>query len=119
LSYLSTGPPDRLKPFLDLLMRRALESGREMEHLRALLAQVEPALLEPHLTGLVEEVIGAGDEAWDRYRRLAELLDVLACPALLRRVVEVAAQSDNADIREVAEDFPPDPSPGVEADRGR
>jgi hypothetical protein len=107
LFLLSTGPPRRLVPFLDLLVHRAVESGREMEHLRELLARVERALVEPHLASLVDEVLAMGEEAWYQFRPLAELLEVLDFPALLRVVVDYASKSSNVDIQEVAEDFGP------------
>lgn len=105
LFLLSTGPPERLIPFVDLLVRRAVEQGREMEHLRQLLARVQPATLELHLSNIVSETIEFGEGAWDRFRPLAELLRDLGYTALLTRLVDYATQSGNVDIREVAEDF--------------
>jgi hypothetical protein len=105
LFLLSTGPPERLTPFLDLLVRRIIEQGREMEHLRQLLARVQPATLEPHLSSVVVETIEFGERVWDRFRPLAELLRDLGSNALLSRLVDYSARSGNADIREVAEDF--------------
>ncbi len=76
-----------------------------MEHLRQLLARVQPATLELHLSNIVSETIEFGEGAWDRFRPLAELLRDLGYTALLTRLVDYATQSGNVDIREVAEDF--------------
>ena len=74
---------------------------------RAAITSIDPAWLEAHLPAEVDRILSAATDdpsAYDPYRRLAELLQLLHSP-YLHALVERARLSSDADVREVAEDF--------------
>jgi hypothetical protein len=70
---------------------------------REALGRVDPGWLSTALAPEVERTLPDADD--EVFRRLAELLDHLGQEALLARVVSAAEDSDDEDIREVADDF--------------
>jgi hypothetical protein len=62
--------------------------------------------LRPLLVPLVDALLADPDMGWQEFRGLAMLLDRPGLNDLLARMTAAAAESDDLDVREVAEDFP-------------
>jgi hypothetical protein len=72
---------------------------------RHILHVLDPTELQPLLTPMVDAFLADPTMGWQEFRGLGMLLDQPGLDALLARVTATAAQSDDLDIREVAEDF--------------
>jgi hypothetical protein len=66
---------------------------------------LDPTELQPLLTPMVDAFLADPTMGWQEFRSLGMLLDQPGLDGLLARVTATAAQSDDLDIREVAEDF--------------
>ena len=99
-----TLPDDRVRDLVPELVQAALISRPEiLVPAREALGRLDAGWLSLALRPEVERVLPDAD--WEVYRRLAELLRHLGQEALLARVVAAAAESDDEDVREVADDF--------------
>lgn len=94
---------EELRELLPELYQAATITHRSILTTRQLIVRLDKDWLAHSLVPLVEATLAEGDE--EAYRRLAELLAHLEQYGLLARLVEVAAESDDDEIREIAEDF--------------
>lgn len=81
---------------------------------RRILHVLDPTELRSLLAPMVDAFLADPDMGWQEFRGLAMRLDRPGLEDLLTRVTAAAAESDNPDVREVAEDFPAR-GPGREA----
>lgn len=72
---------------------------------REVLARLDGGWLHRELRPLVEERLTSGAASWEDYLRIAESLSALDQKALLERLVQLAESADDADTREVADDY--------------
>lgn len=70
---------------------------------RGIVGRLPRSVLQSELPPVIEVRLADADD--DEFRRLAELLDHLGLDAELAHLVAVARQSEDPDIREVAESF--------------
>lgn len=73
---------------------------------RGILHILDPTELRPLLAPPVDAFLADPDMGWQEFRGLAMLLDRPGLNDLLARITTAAAESDDLDVREVAEDFP-------------
>jgi len=105
LRLLQTLPDDRTVPFAYDLLPLALRSKPYVAMVRERLASLGPGWLSMHARDFVEQAMTSTDSTEEEFRQLAHLLRELDELELLSLVVEAAQNSDDPDIREVAEDF--------------
>ncbi len=105
LRVLRDAAPELITALSDELVVSATTTHSQVGLAREILGRLDPAELEAILTEPVAALLDRTDASWEDYRRFTELLAAVAQTALLARLVERAAQSDDPDIAEVAEDF--------------
>lgn len=105
LRLLQILPDERTRPFADALLPLALRSKPYVGVVRQLLASLGPGWMSANARDFVEQTISSPNATEEEFHRLAELLDELNEPDLLKMVVDAARRSDDPDIREVAEDY--------------
>lgn len=105
LGLLRILPRERVEPFAGGLLAMAVVTHGQIGIVRELLASLGPGWMSANARGFVEDTIASPDATDEQFRRLAELLRELDELELLTLVVAAAAESEDPDIREVAEDF--------------
>lgn len=105
LRVLRDSPLEVLMGVLPGLFDAASSTHPQVGLAREVLGRVDSGWLSTALVPLVESRLQNKASDWSDYRRLAECLSEIGQSRLLAVVVERADQSDDDDIREVAEDF--------------
>jgi hypothetical protein len=105
LRVLRDSPVELLMALLPALFHSATSTHSQVGLARDVLGRLDSGWLSVALVPLVESAFARESVDWSDYRRLAETLAELGQHDLLAGVVKRAAASDDADIREVAEDF--------------
>lgn len=90
---------------LSRLFGLATVSHSLLGEVRKCILRVPRDVLERELPSLVHGLIDNPESDYEAYRRIAELLRLADLPGLLQDLVGAAAQSQDPDIRDVADDF--------------
>ncbi|SDP06069.1 hypothetical protein SAMN04515671_2836 [Nakamurella panacisegetis] len=97
-------PPDAILPHVGVVADIATRTHGQVGLAREVLSKVDRDAAIRLVVPQIEAMLAA-DADWETYRRSAEVLVMLGARGALSHLVSLALKSDDADIREVGEDF--------------
>jgi len=103
LRLLLAAPESVRRKTFPILVELAAVSHRDLQLVREVILSLDAAWVAQHVVPHIERIL-KGSPTEEEYRRFAELLERLDNP-YLSTLLERAASSDEADIREIAADF--------------